>query len=73
MFGIFVDYIGKRIIYANTVHIEVLDKLTKDVASCESFKGMSENEMNLKLFSLKEKNEDFEVIGIGDTFGNLEH
>lgn len=73
MFGVFVDYISKKIIKGNAIHIEILDELTRNISSCESFKGISEKEMNEKVITLKEFHEGFEVISVGSTLNNIEH
>ncbi|WP_096190395.1 hypothetical protein [Evansella halocellulosilytica] len=62
MFGIFLDWDNKRIVYGEDIYIKSLEKLSEGTVRHTAYKGMSFNEMYEKLFELKRSLKDFELI-----------
>jgi len=62
MLGVFIDTRNKKIVYAKTLTIVVLEELTKNVGSCEVYKNLSREELDKTLYELKETHEDFDFI-----------
>lgn len=73
MFGIILDISSKKILYAESIYIEVLDVITQNAIKRKVFTGYSKEEMYSKVLELKEIYEEYEVICVKPQSNMLEH